>query len=242
VPQKIVPQKIAPPKIVHSKIAIIAALPREISGLLRGTPPDSELRRRGIHLYRNSGAVIVAAGMGSARVTLAVEAALRDSGVELLVSTGLAGACSPGLAAGEVFEASTVIDARTGERFDCATSATQHTLVTTEAIAGVREKSRLLATYNAAFVDMEAATVARLAAAKGLRFRAIKGISDAHDFEMESMSRFADAHGHFRTGAFALHTALRPASWQSAMRLGRESNRALTKLWSNLRSLMAETE
>jgi adenosylhomocysteine nucleosidase len=180
--------------------------------------------------------------MGSARVTLAVEAALRDSGIELLISTGLAGACSPRIAAGEVFEASIVIDARTGERFSCETSPSQHVLVTTEGIAGVREKSRLLATYNAAFVDMEAATVARLAAAKGLRFRAIKGISDAHDFEMESMSRFADAHGHFRIGAFALHTALRPASWQSAMRLGRESNRALTKLWIELSSLIAESQ
>ncbi len=225
-----------------SRVAIIAGLPRELSGLARGIPPDPELRRRGIHLHRTSGAVIVAAGMGSARVTLAVEAALRDSGIELLVSTGLAGACSPEIAAGEVVEASTVIDARTGERFDCAVPGLQRVLVTTETIAGRREKSRLLATYSAGFVDMEAATVARVAYANGLRFRAVKGISDAHDFEMESLSRFADARGHFRTAAFALHTALRPASWQSAMRLGRESNRALTKLWSNLRSLVAETE
>ncbi|HEV2576671.1 MAG TPA: phosphorylase [Acidobacteriaceae bacterium] len=231
------------PKIVAPRVAIIAALPREISGLVQGIPPESELRRRGIHLHRAPGAVIVAAGMGSARVTVAVEAALQEqSGVELLVSTGLAGACSPEIAAGEVVEASTVIDAKTGERFDCDTSDLRRVLVTTEAIAGVREKSRLLATYNAALVDMEAATVARLAAAKGLRFRALKGISDAHDFEMESLSRFADARGHFRTGAFALHTALRPGSWQSAMSLGRESNRALARLWSNLRSLIAETE
>lgn len=225
-----------------AKIAIVAALPREISGLVRGTPPDSELRRRGIHLHRGENAVVAAAGMGSARVTLAVEAALRVAEVELLVSTGLAGACSPEISAGEVVEASTVIDAKTGERFDCNISDSQHVLVTGEAIAGVREKARLLATYSAAFVDMEAATVARLAAAKGLRFRAIKGISDAHDFEMESLSRFADARGHFRTGAFALHTALRPGSWSSAMRLGRESNRALAKLWSELRSVVAETE
>lgn len=225
-----------------AKVAIIAALPREIAGLTQGTPAEPDLRRRGIHLHRSGGAVVVAAGMGSARVTLAVEAALRDSGVELLLSTGLAGACSPEIGAGEVFEASSVIEAKTGERFDCATSAGQHILVTTEAIAGRREKARLLATYNAALVDMEAATVARLAAVKGLRFRAIKGISDAHDFEMESMSRFADARGHFRTGAFALHTALRPGSWQSAMRLGRESTRALTKLWAELRSIIAETD
>ena len=95
-------------------------------------------------------------------------------------------------------------------------------------------KRDLRESYNAALVDMEAATVARLALARASRFRAIKGISDAHDFEMEAMSRFADAHGHFRTAAFALHTALRPQTWSSAMRLGRESNRALTKLWAEL--------
>jgi adenosylhomocysteine nucleosidase len=51
---------------------------------------------------------------------------------------------------------------------------------------------------------------------------------------MKSISRFADARGQFRTGAFALHTALHPSSWTSAMRLGRDSNRALAKLWAEL--------
>lgn len=220
------------------KIAIIAALPREIAGLTRGTRPDSELRQRGIHLYRIDGAVVVAGGMGSSRVTLALDAALYIEGIEAVVSTGLAGACSPAIRAGEVVEATTVVDAMTGERFPCASSNAERVLVTTEAIAGVREKTRLRESYNAALVDMEAAAVARLALARGLQFRAIKGISDAHDFEMESMSRFADPHGHFRTGAFALHTALRPQNWGSAMRLGRESNRALTKLWAKLRTLI----
>lgn len=224
----------------NQKIAIIAALPREIAGIVRGTRPDSELQARGIHLHHTDRAVIVAAGMGSARVTLAVQAALREPGIELMVSAGLAGACSPEVAAGGLVEASTVIDAKTGERFSCDSSGIGGVLVTTESIAGIREKARLFVSYNAAMVDMEAATVARLAAARGLRFRAIKGISDAHDFEMESMSRFADSRGHFRTGAFALHTALRPGSWGSAMRLGRASNRALTLLWANLRTFMSE--
>lgn len=223
-----------------AKIAIVAALPREISGLVRGTQPDPELRSRGIHLHRIDRAVIVAAGMGAVRVTLGVEAALREPEVELIVSTGLAGACSPGIPAGEVIEASTVIDAKTGERFACDIAGVERVLVTTEAIAGVHEKARLLKSYNATLVDMEAATVARLALARGLRFRAIKGISDPHDFEMESLSRFADSRGHFRTGAFALHTALRPSSWSSAMQLGRASNRALAALWASLRSLIDE--
>lgn len=220
------------------KIAIIAALPREIAGLVRGTRPDTELRQRGIHLFRIDGAVVVAAGMGSSRATLALDAALRTEGIELVISTGLAGACSPEIRAGEVVEATIVVDATTGERFRCVATGSESILVTTETIAGIREKGRLHESYKAALVDMEAATVARLTVGRGLRFRAIKGVSDAHDFEMESMSRFADPRGHFRTAAFALHTALRPQSWSAAMRLGRESNRALTRLWAKLRTVI----
>lgn len=220
------------------KIAIVAALPREISGLVRGTRPEPAPRQHGIHLYSIEGAIVVAAGMGASRVTLAFDAALRTEGIELVVSTGLAGACSPQIHAGEVVEATTVVEAKTGERYLCSTSIAERVLVTTETIAGLREKARLHNSYNAALVDMEAAAVARLALARGLRFRAIKGISDAHDFEMESISRFADSHGHFRTAAFALHTTMRPQTWSSAMRLGRESNRALTRLWDDLRLLI----
>jgi adenosylhomocysteine nucleosidase len=224
-------------------VAVVVALPREIAGLVRGTKADRELLRRGIHLHRLEGAIAVAAGMGAARATLAFAAATREQDVELVISTGLAGACSADAHAGEVIEATLVVDARTGERFVCeGASGRQHVLVTTEGIAGVREKARLRQSYGASLVDMEAATIARLAQARGLGFRAIKGISDAHDFEMESMRRFADAHGQFRTGAFALHTAVRPWTWSSAMGLGRDSNRALAKLWAELRSLLDREE
>jgi len=224
--------------VPEPKIAIIAALPREIAGLVHGAREDSKLRRHGVHLYHIEGAVVAAAGMGSSRVALALNAALQAEGIDLIISTGLAGACLPAIHAGEVVEATTVVDAKTGEHFQAFETETERVLVTTDVIAGMREKARLRDSYNAAIVDMEAATLARLALARGLRFRAIKGISDAHDFEMESLSRFADARGHFRTGAFALHTALRPQSWSSAMRLGRDSNRALTRLWAELRAIV----
>jgi len=88
-------------------------------------------------------------------------------------------------------------------------------------------------------VDMEAATVARLAVAHGLRFRAMKAISDGHEFEMPSLSQFEDHNGHFRTGAFAMYTALRPQQWGKAIELGRGSKRALAKLHEALREVMA---
>ena len=224
-----------------SEIAIIAALPREIAGLVRGGRADAALLREGIHLYRIPGAVVVAAGMGASRATLAVQAAMAASAVTMLVSTGLAGACTAGLLAGEVVEASLVIDAQTGERFETASALQKPcVLVTTEAIAGVREKARLAESYGASLVDMEATAVARLALANRLGFRAIKAVSDAHDFELAELGRFAGKHGSFRTGAFALHTALRPHAWAKAAKLGRDSNRAMSELEVALRAMIAE--
>jgi len=105
----------------------------------------------------------------------------------------------------------------------------------------VKEKNRLAETYGAAMVDMEAATIARLSVAHGVTFRAIKAISDGHEFEMPSLSLFADHNGHFRTGAFAMHTALRPQQWGKAIELGNASKHALTKLHEALRQAMAES-
>ncbi len=122
-----------------------------------------------------------------------------------------------------------MVDAQTGERFATA-RPDGPVLATAAAIASVTEKARLHSAYGAVAVDMEAATVGRLARAHGLAFRAVKGISDAHDFELASLDRFATKHGHFRTRAFALHTALRPHRWGKTMHLGRNSNRALAAL------------
>ena len=220
------------------KLAILAALPREMRGLVRGVKPDAALRNRGILLYQLPSVVVATAGMGAARISLAFEAALKAGNLEEVISAGLAGACTAELAAGSVAEAARVIDVRTGERFAAGAGATGVVLASAETIAGVAEKLRLAAAYGAAMVDMEAATVARLAAAHGLRFRAVKGISDAHDFELASLARFTGRQGQFRTAAFALHTALRPGQWSAAAQLGRESGQALRALHARLRELM----
>ena len=227
-------------------VAIIAALPREIAAVVRGTKADAALVKDGVWLYRADGAVFVAAGMGAERAAIAVEAALATGEATMLVSAGLAGGCSAGIVAGSVIEANVVVDARTGERFVSAAEpkgrSRSVTLASTESIASVREKARLAASYGAMLVDMEAATVARLARATGLPFRAIKGVSDGYDFEMSSLAMFAGGHGSFRTGAFALHTALRPWEWGKAIKLGRGSSRALAGLEVALRQVIAEGE
>ncbi len=221
--------------------AVIAALPREVRGLVGRTRPASDMLSAGIHLYRLPTAVIVTAGMGATRATLAFAAVWEAFQPGCVVSAGLAGGCGVSAVAGSVFEAGSVVSAATGERFRADGGEASEVLVTTEKIAGVREKARLAAAYRATMVDMEAATVGRLAAAHGLRFRAVKGISDAHDVELASLGRFAGAHGQFRTAAFAMHTTLRPHHWRDAARLGRESHRALRALSERLLEIISGT-
>jgi adenosylhomocysteine nucleosidase len=153
--------------------------------------------------------------------------------VKELLSVGVAGACDPELRVGDVVRAGIVIDGRSGERF--ADSQHRQVVVTVDAVAGVDEKQRLFAEYGAAAVDMEAATVARMAQELGLEFGAIKAISDEVDFEMETLRRFATADGQFREAAFALHVAVRPWMWGRVIALGRNSSKAVAALTAEMR-------
>lgn len=212
--------------------AIIAALPREVKALVRGW---QEHRLPGkITAYTNDFAVVACAGMGAARATLAVQAALSLKPVTSLLSAGLAGACDPALRVGDIVRAGVVIDARTGERF--TNPHFSQTLITASVIADVKEKQRLHASYQASAVDMEAATVARLAQTHGLPFRAIKSISDEASFEMQELAQFATADGQFREVAFAAHSVLRPRLWSKLFALAGNSKRAVQFLTSELES------
>jgi adenosylhomocysteine nucleosidase len=213
------------------KVGIIAALPREVNALVKGW--DRKRLPGHVVVWSNGDAVVACAGMGGARAALAVRAATDAMPVAALISAGVAGGCNPALKVGDIVRAGVVIDGSTGERFE--DSQFRQVVVTVGAVAGVSEKARLRAAYSADAVDMEAAAVGRLARAHGLEFRAIKAISDAADFEVEGLSRFATADGYFREGAFALHAALRPAMWGKVIALGRNSGRALDALTEALR-------
>ena len=224
---------------VSPKIAIIAALPREIAGLVRGTEADSSLRTQGVWLYRVEGAVVVAAGMGAGRAAVAAETALAAADVRVLISTGLAGGCVAGVEAGSVMEAGVVVEVASRERF-VAGSGAGVTLATAGVIASVAEKARLAERFGAALVDMEAAAVARIALARGVGFRAVKGVSDGYEFELSALAKFEGERGSFRTGAFAAYTAVRPWTWGKAIELGRGSAKALAGLEGVLRGVVAE--
>ena len=212
--------------------AMIAALPREVKPLVRGW---KEQRLPGkIVVYSNDFAVVACAGMGAERATLAVEAALSVRPATVLISVGLAGACDPALRVGDIVRAGLVVDSRTGERFGEA--QLPQVLVSTPAIASVREKARLYASYRASAVDMEAAAVARAAQMRGLSFQAIKAISDDAAFELKELAHFGTKDGQFREAAFAAHAAVRPHLWTKLFQLAGNGHRAIAALTAELES------
>ena len=212
--------------------AIIAALPREVKPLVRGW--RTQKLPNNIFVYTNDFAVVACAGIGPARATLAAQAAMAAKPVTALLSVGLAGACDPSLRVGEVVRAGVVIDTSSGERY--ADTRFHQILASASAIASVKEKRRLYESYRASAVDMEAATVARIARGHSLPFHAIKAISDDANFELEELGRFATENGQFREAAFAAYSVVRPRLWSKLVDLSGNSKVAIQALTIELRS------
>ncbi len=223
-----------------TRTAIIAALPAELSPLVRGWPHST---RDGVHFWARRDEedewIAACAGMGQQAATRAF-AALEDGGpIDLVFSVGWAGALTPGIDPGTAHNLAGVIDVRTGERFHCDAGAGSLWLATSAKVAGEFEKKRLSSTYSAALVDMEAAAIARLAQMRGIPFYSIKGVSDSLSAPMPDMSRFITASGRFRLAAFLLFAALRPWYWPALVRMGENSKKAAESIARSLLDFLA---
>jgi len=141
-----------------TRIAIIAAMPAELKQLVRGWQHE---RRNSVHLWRwrsdENEWIAACAGAGVDAATRAFAEAEKSGPIDEVISTGWAGALREEFFLGHAYDVSTVIDARTGERFVAACPPNDCCLVTSSRVAGAGEKKRLAATYEAALVDMEAA-------------------------------------------------------------------------------------
>ena len=163
-------------------------------------------------------------------------AALRAAAGELdaLVSYGWAGAISCGVKPPGVYTVAEVVDARTGERYptDSPHQGPEAPLrmVTLDHVATASEKRPLAERYQASLVDMEAATIGRLARAHGLAFLCVRGVSDGYTDELPDFNPYIDRMGHLQTTAFTLHALVRPASWGPLLALGRNSRAAAQAL------------
>lgn len=211
--------------MVMPKIAIIAAMEREVRPLVRvWKVREIERDGRRYRLFENGDAALICGGIGAEAARRAAEAVIGEVNPVRVWSVGFAGALDGSLAVGQVFEPRTVINARDGSRMD--TGCGQGSLVTAGAVADRDQKTRLAKAYGAVAVDMEAAAVAQAGEARGVQFGAVKAISDAVDFSLPAMDRFIAGDGTFRAAAFAAHIAVRPWLWGRTAALARNAAKA----------------
>lgn len=220
------------------RIAIVAALEREVAPLIRRWKDRTiEQDGRRYKLFENGEASLICGGIGADAARRATEAIIREIQPEQIWSVGFAGALDPTLKVGEVFEPRLVINASDGVQSD--TGWGQGTLVSFRAVAGRDQKEKLWAAYSATAVDMEAAAVAQGAELRGIHFRAVKVVSDELGFPMPPVQNFMSADGTFRTGHFAMHVAARPWLWMRTIALGRNSAKASRALCAALERRLA---
>jgi adenosylhomocysteine nucleosidase len=222
-----------------TRVAIIAAMPGELKPLVRGWQHES---RSGVDLWHwrsDEGEWIAAcAGAGVQAATRAFAEVEKTGPLDQLISTGWGGALREDLTPGQVCHVSTIIDARTGERFVASGPTDDCWLVTSPKVADASEKQRLAATYGAALVDMEAAAIARLAQMRGIPFYCIKGISDGYSDQLPDFNRFLTPDGHFQLVRFAVFCLLRPWHWPALIRMGENSRKASIRIAESLLDIL----
>ncbi len=205
----------------RTEIAIVAAMHREIEPLVRGWDVILCPRYR---YYERGKVIVVCGGIGPRAARDATETVLTFRQPALVISAGFAGALRESLSVGSVVVPTKVLGVTKEQTFRIDSG--EGTLVSVDKIVNPDVKQELAKKYSADAVDMEAAAVADVAQTRGVRFMAVKAISDEAGFELPPMGRFIDGSGEFQTFRFALHAAVRPALWSALGRLKRNADKA----------------
>lgn len=229
-------------------IAIVAALEREVRPLVKKwRVQNREHDGRRLRFFQNDETVLVCGGIGATAARRATEAVIALFHPKLVYSAGFAGALDPAMKVPDILRPAQVINA--GDASSTNLGGGTGILVSFGSVASSEQKAKLRDSFGAKAVDMEAASVARAAEARGVAFGVVKAISDEIDFEFPAIERFVDSEGRFSEGRFGVFAATRPWLWPRVIRLARNSSRAsqalcgyLDKLTSVSKSVVVETE
>jgi adenosylhomocysteine nucleosidase len=220
------------------RIGIIAALAGELKPLVRGWSRQAN----GAFLAQREdvAAIAVAKGMGRTRAEQAVAIAETHGPLDALASIGWAGGASCGIQPGTAYDVGEVIDAVRGERYAASTQASPIKLVTLDHVAGRDEKRQVAERYGASLVDMEAATVARLARIRGIPFYCWKAVTDIATEDLPDFNFFLDEEKQLRTGRLATYALTRPRYVAPLLRMGKNSRSGADALGQTLRRWIDE--
>ncbi len=219
------------------RIGVVTAMETEIWPLVRRWRVTiREHAGRKLKFFENGDTVAVAGGIGHAAGQRAAEAIIGLYRPEVIIATGLAGGLTPQWTAGRTMIAGEVIDEATCRRY--ATASGVGTVVSSRTIAGAAKKRELAERFPADVVDMEGAAVADVAQKHGLRFLAVKAVSDERDYDLPPLQRFVDANGRFQSVRFTLHTAWHPRWWPMIVSLKLRTDRAARALAAALQEVI----
>ena len=214
---------------MNDAVVIIAALPGELKPLVRSWAALET--REGVDGWQHPSGPIMAfcGGMGAAAAMRAFARAREVCQPVQLLSVGWCGALREELAPGSIIQPSMVRDLNTGEMF--AVNGSGGLLLTSARVAVREDKHRLAQTYDGSVaVDMEAATLARMAVAHDLNFRVLKSISDTLDEDLPDMNPYLRGNGTFATGRFIANVAWKPGMWSTLARFGKQAKLAAARL------------
>ncbi|HEX3435475.1 MAG TPA: nucleoside phosphorylase [Pseudacidobacterium sp.] len=215
------------------RIGIIAALSGELKPLVQGWEKRGQTYRGRIG---GMDCIAIAGGMGAEAAAHACNRVMVDGPLDALVSIGWAGSLSCGLKPPHACVVSEVIDGRTQESYPTNWPEGQR-LLTTNHVVRHEEKRELAAQFQVPLVDMEAATVARIAQEKQIAFYCFKGISDGSNDKLPDFNRFLGKNGQLRMAPFVIYALLHPQYWAALSQLGRNSKAAAF----NLATLVTES-
>ncbi|MEZ5403104.1 MAG: hypothetical protein R2729_25720 [Bryobacteraceae bacterium] len=224
-----------------ASVAAIAADPREFAGLekhLHGCRPLGWPLR-----YAVTGAIagrewfLCAHGPGPRLAARAAAEAIERAHPGAIVSTGFCGGLDPALDPCAVFVARRILDEFTDERFETAHPAGGTLVSGDRVVTTLPEKAALHQTTGACAVDMEAAAVARTAAAAGLPLYCIRVVTDsAYEAFPLDFNRARDSEGRFSKLKIAAAAAARPSAIRGLIDLDRRTRMAANVLGDYLAS------
>ena len=224
------------------KTGIVAALPQEISTLVRPVPSP------GVVASPREGVFCILSGVG-ARCASESARKLFERGVDRLVSWGCAGALAPDLCPGDLLLPAVVIasnrrrwpldeDWRMRLKREVGESCRlrQGPLYTSESpVTTKTARKRLHENTGAIAVDMESGAIAEFAARQGIPAVALRAVADSCETEIPgSIGDSLGKDGSIDRRVLLRKLLVRPSEWTKTIRLVREFRTACSTL-----SLMA---
>ena len=223
--------------MIHASTDMTSAIP---SGVVVALKAEADTCRR------IPDALIQTAGPGPERAEAAARALLAQ-GARSLVAWGTAGALTDSLLPGDIVVADTAFEGRghaspvTENPFAQALAARLaplgvrrgSTCTVSEPVSASGEKLRLHATTQALCVDMESAAVARVAAAAGVPFAAVRSIVDPLGFDLPPAALAGmDQHGNTAMLPVVRELLRSPTQLKALLTLGAYFRLALRELRS----------